>query len=75
MNHSAGSLPQLVENPKTFAGSAQKIETALAETVYKCLEKSPADRFQSAVELMKALDPFTGVKIWSTGKSDVDPFR
>ena len=67
--------PQLVENPKKFGESGQKIDAALAGTIYRCLEKSPEARFSNAVELMKELDPFTDLKIWSTGGSHAEPFQ
>jgi serine/threonine-protein kinase len=66
---------QLIEKPKRFEETGQNVEAALAKTVYGCLEKSAASRFSSAVELIKELDQFTGVKIWSTGGSDADPFQ
>lgn len=67
--------PQLVENPKRFEETGQNVNPALAKIVYRCLEKSAAARFANAVELLKALDSFTDVKIWSTGGRGADPFQ
>lgn len=67
--------PQIVADPKQFEEIGQNVETALTQIVYRCLEKSPEARFQCAVELMKALDSFTDVKIWSNAGNGADPFQ
>lgn len=71
----AAHYPQLVENPKDFNEIGQKANPNPAKIILRCLEKSSTARFQSAVELMKELDRFTEVKIWSTGGSAADPFQ
>lgn len=78
MNESASLAeiyPQLIENPKQFENAGQKVTADLAEIVHRCLEKSPKARFPNPVELIKALDPYTDVKIWSTGGASLDPFQ
>ncbi|MDQ4122541.1 MAG: serine/threonine protein kinase [Acidobacteriota bacterium] len=71
----AERYPQLVENPKRFEENGQNVNVALAKIVYRCLEKCPEARFANAVELIRELDSFTDIKIWSTGGSGADPFQ
>jgi len=41
--------------------SGERVPPALADVVAKCLSKSPDDRFGSAEELARALEPFSGL--------------
>lgn len=70
----AERYPQLVENPKSFEETGQNVDWALAKIARRCLEKNSAARFSCVVELIKELDPFTNVKIWSTGGNGGEPF-
>ena len=61
----AARYPQLGDAPERLADAAPgDTPGALARIVHKCLEKDPRARFQSAAELLDALDEFTPVKIW-----------
>lgn len=50
----------LKEEPPPLADGQQKIPPGLARIVEHCLEKNPADRFQSARDVAFALDAFSG---------------
>jgi serine/threonine-protein kinase len=57
--------PQLIEEPLQLPRDLRpKAPRALADVIKRCLARDPRARYQSATELMLALDPFTRLKIW-----------
>jgi len=65
--------PQLTQPPRPPASS---VPAALARVIEACLEKEPAARPRSATELVRALDPFTEVKVWPARLGGgFEPFR
>jgi serine/threonine-protein kinase len=56
--------PQLAAKPPTLRIASGKTPRALAAIIKRCLAPDPRDRYQTATELMTALDPFTRIKIW-----------
>jgi serine/threonine-protein kinase len=56
----AARYPQLAEPPRV----ACALPAGLARVLAACLEKDPRQRPQTAVEVARALDPFTDTKIW-----------
>ena len=68
----ADRYPQLARRPRL----ARAWPTALARVLDACLQKDPRARPSSAVELARALDPFTDVKVWPAALAgDFDPFE
>ena len=49
----------LVQAPRPLAEQRPNVPPALAALVMRCLEKRPADRWQSAAELLHALESFS----------------
>ena len=56
--------PQLAEEPRRAALSARGVPEALTSVIGKCLARNPRARFQTAAELLHALDEFTPVKVY-----------
>ena len=56
----AARYPQLAQPPRL----ARALPAELARVIAGCLEHDPRARPQSAVEVARALDPFTPVKVW-----------
>lgn len=56
--------PQLAEGPNLAALSARGVPKALAFVIAMCLARNPLARFQTAGELLRALDEFTPVKVY-----------
>jgi serine/threonine protein kinase len=56
--------PQLTAPPRRLA---REIPAELALLVAAFLEKNPAARPQSAVDVVRLLDPFSDVKVWPSG--------
>jgi serine/threonine protein kinase len=56
--------PQLAEEPGRAALSARGVPEGLTSVVGKCLARNPRARFQTAAELLHALDEFTPVKVY-----------
>ncbi len=57
--------PQLVEKPRPLPRDfLSKATRGLAGVIERCLSRDPRARYQSATELMRALDSFTPLKIW-----------
>jgi hypothetical protein len=52
--------PQLVEAPRL----ARPLPVELMRLIEACLAKNPRARPQSAMAVVRALDPFTELKIW-----------
>jgi serine/threonine-protein kinase len=50
---------QVTQTPPPITASRANIPAALAAIIMRCLEKRPADRWQSAAELLKALEATT----------------
>ena len=50
----------VVETPESLAVRRPKVPAALTTLVMRCLEKRPADRPQSAAEIVRTLDALTG---------------
>jgi Tol biopolymer transport system component len=50
----------LKEDPPAFSTTGRVLPTALERTVHRCLEKSPAERFQSARDVAFALEALSG---------------
>ncbi|HEX7025182.1 MAG TPA: serine/threonine-protein kinase, partial [Gemmatimonadales bacterium] len=48
---------QLTRTPTALTESRPAVPAGLAAVIHRCLEKRPADRFQTAEELMAALEP------------------
>lgn len=71
----AERYPQLTEPPQNLAEFARQVPEGLVKVIGKCLEKSPADRFQRVADLLHALDPFTSVKVWPNLSSIIEPFN
>jgi serine/threonine protein kinase/WD40 repeat protein len=61
----------LKEDPPELSETGRNISPALARIVNHCLEKSPAQRFQSASDVAFALDSLTDVS--SSSKSGLQP--
>ena len=57
-----GSTPQqilaahITESPRSVSEHRQSVPPALAAAVMRCLEKKPADRWQTAEELLEQLE-------------------
>ena len=66
--------PQLVEPPKQLEETGSGINPKLAAIIYRCLDRQPENRLQRAVDLIRALDEFTVIKIWKTEAVDFNPF-
>lgn len=56
--------PQLAEGPNLSALSARGMPEGLTSVVGKALSRNPRARFQTAAELLHALDEFTPVKVY-----------
>lgn len=56
--------PQLAEPPNLPALSGRGLPDGLTSVVGKCLARDPTARFQTAAELLMALDEFTPVKVY-----------
>ena len=68
----AERYPQISEPPRPPATS---VPSALARVIGACLEKAPGARPRSAVDVARALDPFTDVKVWPARLGGAfDPF-
>ena len=61
----------LKEDPPELSETGRNVPPALARIVNHCLEKSPAQRFQSASDVAFALDSLTDVS--STARSGLQP--
>ena len=59
-----GRYPQLEKEPKRLAEGGGGAPEKLSRVIERCLEKDPRARFQTAAELIEALDEFTPVKVW-----------
>jgi serine/threonine-protein kinase len=71
---SGSAMEVLIDHVKTpplpFAETSEvPIPKELEEIVMKCLEKDPADRFQSAVELAEAFESSSAAGHWSQQKA------
>lgn len=60
----AARYPQLAEGPNLPALSARGVPGALTCVIAMCLARNPLARFQTAAELLHALDEFTAVKVY-----------
>lgn len=56
--------PQLAEGPNVAALSERNVPEALISAIQKCLARNPLVRFQTAAELLHALDEFTPSKVY-----------
>ena len=56
--------PQLAEGPNIAALSERGVPEALIFVIAMCLARNPLARFQTAAELLHALDEFTPVKVY-----------
>src|SRR5258708_12290177 len=56
----------LKEEPSELSGSASTIPAALERIVRHCMEKQPAQRFQSAQDIAFALESVTGISSTSS---------
>src|SRR5258708_24869039 len=56
----------LKEEPSELSGSASTIPAALERIVRTCMEKQPAQRFQSAQDIAFALESVTGISSTSS---------
>ena len=56
--------PQLAEEPNLAALASRGVPRALTSVVAGCLARDPLARFQTAAELLHALDEFTPVKVY-----------
>jgi serine/threonine-protein kinase len=63
--------PQLAQPP----GLARALPAGLAEVIGGCLVRDARRRPQSAVELARALDPFTDIKVWPAVLTGLEPFE
>ncbi|MDZ4837278.1 MAG: protein kinase [Candidatus Melainabacteria bacterium] len=70
------------ERPEPLSHGNSEIESKLAEIIHKCLELSPDDRFQTASELLAALNALTQSPsqphmpmLQSAEKADLDALR
>ena len=71
---SGSAMEVLIDHVKTpplpFAETSEvPVPNELEEIVMKCLEKDPADRFQSAVELAEAFESSSAAGSWSQRKA------
>jgi serine/threonine-protein kinase len=71
---SGSAMEVLIDHVKTpplpFAETSEvPVPNELEEIVMKCLEKDPADRFQSAVELAEAIESSSTAGSWSQRKA------
>jgi eukaryotic-like serine/threonine-protein kinase len=57
-------FPQLTESPRPLVVLRPDVPADLDAVVARCLARDPSSRFASVVALMRALDPFTAVKVW-----------
>ncbi len=60
----AARYPQLIEAPPLKLLRQKKTQRKLEAVIARCLAPNPRERYQSVVELLNALDPFTKLKIW-----------
>ncbi len=60
----AKRYPQLTDAPPRLEALLPGVPDGLARVVHRCLETEPRARFQSALDLCKALDEYTPTKIW-----------
>jgi serine/threonine protein kinase len=68
----ADRYPQLEQPPRL----ARALPPALARVIDACLHKSARGRPQSAVEVARALDPFTDAKVWPAAlAAELQPFE
>jgi serine/threonine protein kinase len=64
--------PQLAQPPRF----ARELPAELARVIESCLQTDARKRPQSAVELARALDPFTDVKVWPAALTGgLEPFE
>lgn len=65
--------PQLTRRPRL----ARALPPGLVRVIHGCLDPDPGARPQSAVDVARALDPFTDVKVWpaSLPPADFVPFE
>ncbi len=65
----------LTRRPESLVGLRSTIPPALEALVMRCLEKNPADRWQSADEVLRALEAMvvTGASVTATGMGSVAP--
>lgn len=74
----AARYPQLNERPAPLSGHGREIPAGLAEVIYRCLSKRPAERYQRVRDLLGALDPFIRDTVWPEGAAaggrSFDPF-
>jgi serine/threonine protein kinase len=64
--------PQLVQAPRL----ARTLPAELVRVIETCLQKNPRARLQSAIAVARALDSFTGVKIWPSALAGkFEPFE
>jgi serine/threonine protein kinase len=67
----------LKEEPPGLSGETRKIPSAVERIVFHCLEKNPAERFESARDLAFDLESLSGISSPSTARpaSTLSPWR
>jgi serine/threonine protein kinase len=66
----ADRYPQLAQRPRL----PRAVPAGLARVIEACLRRDPRERPPGAVEMARALDPFTDLKVWPGG-GVVEPFE
>jgi len=75
-NTSADTMTAVLrEDPPELSGSRPELSPALDRIVRHCLEKSPAERFQSARDVAFALESLSGSNVTSGATAVVPPAR